>query len=35
MKNYKILLIAFFILPLLTFSQKEKDSIKEKVERPV
>ncbi len=34
MKNFKILLLAFFILPLLTFSQKEKDSIKEKVERP-
>ena len=34
MKNFKILLLAFFILPLLTFSQKEKDSIKEKLERP-
>ena len=34
MKNYKILLLAFFILPLLTFSQKDKDTIKEKLERP-
>jgi len=34
MKNFKIILLAFFILPLLTFSQKEKDSIKEKLERP-
>jgi hypothetical protein len=34
MKNFKILLLAFLILPLFTFSQKEKDSIKEKLERP-
>jgi hypothetical protein len=34
MKNFKILLLAFFILPFLTFSQKKKDSIKEKLERP-
>jgi len=34
MKNYKILLLAFFILPLLTFSQKDKDTIIEKPERP-
>ncbi len=36
MKNYKILLFAFLILPLLVFSQKkEKDTIiKEKPERP-
>lgn len=35
MKNYKILLIAFLIVPLLSFSQKKvKDSIVEKPERP-
>ena len=36
MKNYKILLLAFLILPLLAFSQdKDKDTIvKEKLERP-
>ena len=34
MKNLRILLLALFILPLITFSQKDKDSIKEKLERP-
>jgi len=36
MKNYKILLFAFLIIPLLVFSQKiEKDTIiKDKPERP-
>ena len=35
MKNYKILLLVFLILPLLIFSQdKDKDTIKEKPERP-
>lgn len=35
MKNYKILLFAFLIVPIMTFSQeKEKDSIVEKPERP-
>ena len=35
MKNYKILLLVFLILPLFTFSQdKDKDTIKEKPERP-
>lgn len=35
MKNYKILLFAFLIVPLMTFSQeKEMDSIVEKPERP-
>lgn len=33
MKNLRILLLTFFILPLITFSQKDKDSIKEKLER--
>ncbi len=35
MKNYKILLLAFLIAPLITFSQeKVKDSVVEKPERP-
>ena len=36
MKNYKILLLVFLILPLFAFSQdKDKDTIvKEKLERP-
>jgi len=35
MKNYKILLFTFLIVPLLSFSQKKaKDSIVEKPERP-
>ena len=35
MKNFKILLLAFFILPLLTFSQdKDTIKVKEKLERP-
>jgi hypothetical protein len=34
MKNLRILILAFFILPLITFSQKDKDTIKEKLERP-
>lgn len=35
MKNYKIILLAFLILPLIAFSQeKKKDSIVEKPERP-
>jgi len=35
MKNFKIILIAFLVLPLFIFSQeKEKDSIIDKLERP-
>jgi hypothetical protein len=35
MKNFKIILLAFFILPLLTFSQdKDTIKVKEKLERP-
>jgi len=35
MKNYKILLFTFLIVPLFTFSQDvEKDSIVDKPERP-
>lgn len=35
MKNFKIILIALLILPLITFSQqKAKDTIKEKLQRP-
>jgi hypothetical protein len=35
MKNFKILLIAFLLLPLFVFSQKKsKDTIKEKLQRP-
>lgn len=35
MKNYKILLLVFLILPLLTFSQdKDTIKVKEKLERP-
>ena len=34
MKNYKILLFTFLIVPIIGFSQKAKDSIVDKPERP-
>ena len=36
MKNYKILLLVFLIIPFITFSQEGKDSVvvKDKPERP-